>query len=153
MCIRDRLGCDTQRIVGRSTRNQQSSVRQKQHSWFINPVPDYISPWSTIHEGVRNLGSTAENPKGKDCGKGILNQVVTGPTENRGALTCKERERERDRVIARTAGKSGTWKSRNECIVARSTELLAAIFEYIICLLYTSPSPRDRQKSRMPSSA
>ena len=25
--------------------------------------------------------------------------------------------------------------------------------EYSICLLYTSPSPRDRQKSRMPSSA
>ena len=23
----------------------------------------------------------------------------------------------------------------------------------IVCLLYTSPSPRDRQKSRMPSSA
>ena len=25
--------------------------------------------------------------------------------------------------------------------------------QYQICLLYTSPSPRDRQKSRMPSSA
>ena len=25
--------------------------------------------------------------------------------------------------------------------------------EIITCLLYTSPSPRDRQKSRMPSSA
>ena len=25
--------------------------------------------------------------------------------------------------------------------------------QYLICLLYTSPSPRDRQKSRMPSSA
>ena len=25
--------------------------------------------------------------------------------------------------------------------------------EYELCLLYTSPSPRDRQKSRMPSSA
>ena len=24
---------------------------------------------------------------------------------------------------------------------------------YVVCLLYTSPSPRDRQKSRMPSSA
>ena len=24
---------------------------------------------------------------------------------------------------------------------------------WLICLLYTSPSPRDRQKSRMPSSA
>ena len=27
------------------------------------------------------------------------------------------------------------------------------IVNYGICLLYTSPSPRDRQKSRMPSSA
>ena len=26
-------------------------------------------------------------------------------------------------------------------------------WEYYTCLLYTSPSPRDRQKSRMPSSA
>ena len=26
-------------------------------------------------------------------------------------------------------------------------------WEDIVCLLYTSPSPRDRQKSRMPSSA
>ena len=26
-------------------------------------------------------------------------------------------------------------------------------YEVIACLLYTSPSPRDRQKSRMPSSA
>src|SRR5665213_973597 len=25
--------------------------------------------------------------------------------------------------------------------------------QYVLCLLYTSPSPRDRQKSRMPSSA
>ena len=25
--------------------------------------------------------------------------------------------------------------------------------QFLICLLYTSPSPRDRQKSRMPSSA
>ena len=31
------------------------------------------------------------------------------------------------------------------------TFLYAAIHQ--ICLLYTSPSPRDRQKSRMPSSA
>ena len=31
------------------------------------------------------------------------------------------------------------------------TELIAR--ELCTCLLYTSPSPRDRQKSRMPSSA
>ena len=28
-----------------------------------------------------------------------------------------------------------------------------SIITYVTCLLYTSPSPRDRQKSRMPSSA
>ena len=27
------------------------------------------------------------------------------------------------------------------------------LYRFRICLLYTSPSPRDRQKSRMPSSA
>ena len=41
-----------------------------------------------------------------------------------------------------------------------SIKLLKTIFEsfetdahFLGCLLYTSPSPRDRQKSRMPSSA
>ena len=29
----------------------------------------------------------------------------------------------------------------------------AEVIAYTSCLLYTSPSPRDRQKSRMPSSA
>ena len=37
------------------------------------------------------------------------------------------------------------------------TEVAETVIPYIvtqdICLLYTSPSPRDRQKSRMPSSA
>ena len=31
--------------------------------------------------------------------------------------------------------------------------LILTFKKYITCLLYTSPSPRDRQKSRMPSSA
>ena len=32
-------------------------------------------------------------------------------------------------------------------------ELMARKMGWTTCLLYTSPSPRDRQKSRMPSSA
>ena len=31
--------------------------------------------------------------------------------------------------------------------------IIRPVMEYAACLLYTSPSPRDRQKSRMPSSA
>ena len=39
-------------------------------------------------------------------------------------------------------------------VAARIRELRQEAQEkYGICLLYTSPSPRDRQKSRMPSSA
>ena len=42
-----------------------------------------------------------------------------------------------------------TWKGKSEELKETSNEL------YIIfaCLLYTSPSPRDRTRSRMPSSA
>ena len=40
------------------------------------------------------------------------------------------------------------WESADE-----PWQFLAACDEYYHCLLYTSPSPRDRQKSRMPSSA
>ena len=44
-------------------------------------------------------------------------------------------------------GRSSDWNS--------STPAPTDSFSYRIhtCLLYTSPSPRDRQKSRMPSSA
>ena len=41
-------------------------------------------------------------------------------------------------------------KHINEGLVDFTNDLIA---KNIGCLLYTSPSPRDRQKSRMPSSA
>ena len=34
-----------------------------------------------------------------------------------------------------------------------STKVDTAGLEHLVCLLYTSPSPRDRTRSRMPSSA
>ena len=36
---------------------------------------------------------------------------------------------------------------------SKTEELITDVKTTITCLLYTSPSPRDRQKSRMPSSA
>ena len=35
----------------------------------------------------------------------------------------------------------------------KKAQLINTVNEKECCLLYTSPSPRDRQKSRMPSSA
>ena len=40
-----------------------------------------------------------------------------------------------------------------EGFTQRSQAIQTQVAENGICLLYTSPSPRDRQKSRMPSSA
>ena len=48
-----------------------------------------------------------------------------------------------------TGDESGTWGTSTNTNLA----LVADAFSYGTCLLYTSPSPRDRTRSRMPSSA
>ena len=62
---------------------------------------------------------------------------------------------------------AGTWRyligdtvrfiNKENCeiiITGRTKHFLSLVGEHLsVCLLYTSPSPRDRQKSRMPSSA
>ena len=56
-------------------------------------------------------------------------------------------------------GKPGIEYILDECIDAGIKEVIFIIsnkkkmIKTYFCLLYTSPSPRDRQKSRMPSSA
>ena len=47
--------------------------------------------------------------------------------------------------------KTGFWRFNEQMVKLRDGEDLNAALKR--CLLYTSPSPRDRQKSRMPSSA
>ena len=47
-------------------------------------------------------------------------------------------------------GPNGSGKSN---FIEAIALMRAAPSDYRDCLLYTSPSPRDRQKSRMPSSA
>ena len=47
-----------------------------------------------------------------------------------------------------TGGPGGPARTSNARVSERED-----LANFISCLLYTSPSPRDRQKSRMPSSA
>ena len=47
----------------------------------------------------------------------------------------------------------GPNKNKATIILNLSRSHLTKLIAIITCLLYTSPSPRDRQKSRMPSSA
>ena len=57
-------------------------------------------------------------------------------------------------VCLSSDSKSGQafWKTKDETLVLKTLKHYEAI-NLLSCLLYTSPSPRDRQKSRMPSSA
>ena len=48
------------------------------------------------------------------------------------------------KVVERAAYGASKFRGKNDKIAADQAA---------VCLLYTSPSPRDRQKSRMPSSA
>ena len=47
------------------------------------------------------------------------------------------------------------WEAQRQELIKKAAQagVVEAQYDYGICLLYTSPSPRDRQKSRMPSSA
>ena len=56
--------------------------------------------------------------------------------------------------LGRVAHAAFAWsKTKQRAFVASEEGAIGALDAKTGCLLYTSPSPRDRQKSRMPSSA
>ena len=71
------------------------------------------------------------------------------------------REELSDKLNKESKGRSTIFYSLNNAssksidLYVKSKQLLDRLLsqQYQFCLLYTSPSPRDRQKSRMPSSA
>ena len=80
----------------------------------------------------------------------------------------KVKFKNKDKIIIVQKGESILSKSNDEgldipfaCLQGMCTTCIATILEgktsYIeepdLCLLYTSPSPRDKRQSRMPSSA
>ena len=58
----------------------------------------------------------------------------------------------KDMLKARIASKNDLPSNR-KMIISLKTDRKTVYNVYIACLLYTSPSPRDRTRSRMPSSA
>ena len=59
-----------------------------------------------------------------------------------------------DQIISRVIGNLGhITLNRPKALNALTLDMVREITRHMVCLLYTSPSPRDLSTSRMPSSA
>ena len=85
--------------------------------------------------------------KGRDISGWLVVDKPAGPTST--AVVNKVRWA----LEAKKAGHAGTLDPEATGVLAIALGEATKTVPYITCLLYTSPSPRDRQKSRMPSSA
>ena len=126
---------------------------------------------SLVKEGdtVKRTGKVVEVPVGKE----LLGRVVDPlgqPMDGKGPINAKETlpiERKALGVMQRFPVKEPLQtglksidsmipigRGQRELIIGdRQTGKSAIAIDAIICLLYTSPSPRDTEVSRMPSSA
>ena len=57
------------------------------------------------------------------------------------------------KIIEKITKKERTTQNKESVKKELFDENTAKVEKYIYCLLYTSPSPRDKRQSRMPSSA
>ena len=73
--------------------------------------------------------------------------LVNGPLHSLNRITKNAEE-----VTNKLTEATGDFITKNSSVVKVAGALISAA-QMKNCLLYTSPSPRDRQKSRMPSSA
>ena len=115
--------------------------------WRLKPST-LKKKWKRIRSGNNGIHSSddemleeQEEEEEERRRKSRSKRRVPGPVHSRRKEgdTAVEEEEEEDRGESFSAVFS--WKGRYALAVC------------IYCLLYTSPSPRDRQKSRMPSSA
>ena len=84
----------------------------------------------------------------------------TSPLEGGYDREAKDLEAHRKSWIADATGAVKDWKSSasataklQDYVDQAELQQFKQTKKYIDCLLYTSPSPRDRTRSRMPSSA
>src|SRR5678810_534982 len=87
-------------------------------------------------EDELNLAIQVKDARGRPCWD-YRGQIITEPMEGAKPLELRH-------IVADALGqdKDGPFRPRI---------LLGILDKLNTCLLYTSPSPRDRQKSRMPS--
>ena len=123
--------------------------------------------------GEAEIGHIVVDEDGPECccgNKGCVEALCSGPGLAKlfGLLARRSPESWKSSALFSETGPEGissvqvirAWESGDEfatevmCYSAsRLASALGAVINLLVCLLYTSPSPRDRTRSRMPSSA
>ena len=86
-----------------------------------------------------------------DLGCGTRNYSIA--LEEKGLEVTGIDPSEKMLTVARQKSQSVRWKIGTAEKIPIEDEIFDGVFGNLTCLLYTSPSPRDRTRSRMPSSA
>ena len=117
------------------------------------PAPQAIVDARAIRDALRNAGYTSRALGARVLG-GTPVAAAAAPTQvlrRTPEGKAPPRDDEVDALIALFA--LGLSVEKGELSAATYDAVAPLLAEDMTCLLYTSPSPRDRQKSRMPSSA
>ena len=150
--------CATAQIPKKLVRNLTVSEITSQ----IILCKDYIDDWSTqkkitnqvlMGEGspflnLDNVKVAIDNSKNKDG----LEYGRTRITVSTVGVGIKKDDKDAIEWAAKELDVYLAW-SLHSSIPKHRSEIMPINDKYSICLLYTSPSPRDRTRSRMPSSA
>ena len=128
--------------------NLNRAVRQAQ-AGFI----EGFSTFDLIPESPRNTGEAIFRQLGHLAGfaPGILKAPVMGLSKIAQRVTGKKTRNQFTESVLEGIGVLDRYAAPMIASRGAKTAFNATIDK--VCLLYTSPSPRDRQKSRMPSSA
>ena len=103
---------------------------------------------TTAESSVNNEETEASDDRSK-----VSSYIRTSDSDSNSEMNCNARGK-RQRESERVCYCPGHCPMGGQCRGALATPVRGCVISMrSICLLYTSPSPRDRQKSRMPSSA
>ena len=125
-----------------------SSPTRRGQRDFTQAALDHLLLWDIRTEESAGITDwTGDSSQDHGIISFAIDPILLGPSRPSGPAPVAEARRPRLKNLNELKEKVDALLEGEERALLQKVELNQ------ICLLYTSPSPRDRQKSRMPSSA
>ena len=156
---RHAMQIDSLEMTQEDVREQRSEQRRLEQDAAaeINKLEAIAPTWIAANDALEKLRE--QSGAELEDSQSVMSQMQVVLEQEKTLSLAKDKLAERrsqlDTEIERLASPGGSNDPRLKGLAdTLGGVLLSEIYDDItICLLYTSPSPRDRQKSRMPSSA